>query len=155
MNMDTQASAVARLIEYAPDRWIALPAHVTLELLERPQPVPVPGAAAHACGLLAWQGRYVPMIDMGALLQPDAGLTAEPALYALVVAFQSAPGMPVEHGAIRALELPRTVAVADDAACELPTDSALWPGLALSCIECEGRVVPIVDTGRLFRAPAP
>jgi chemotaxis signal transduction protein len=150
MNMETQAPALARLAEYAPDRWIALPPHVTLELVEHPQPVPVPGAAAHACGLLAWQGRQLPMLDLGVLLHGGGAARDEALRYALVVAFQSAPGMPVEHGALRVLELPRTMQVGDDAACELPTDSPLWPQLAASCFECEGRVVPIVDTARLF-----
>jgi chemotaxis signal transduction protein len=150
MNMDTQAGAIARLVEYAPDRWVALPVHVTLEVLENPEPVLVPGAAAHACGLLAWQGKRLPMIDLGVLMHADAGAPGEASRYALVVAFQPAPGMPVEQGALRALELPRTVEVGDDDACDLPTDSGLWPLLARSCFQRDGRIVPILDTARLF-----
>jgi chemotaxis signal transduction protein len=153
MNTDTSAGAIARLVEYAPDRWVALPVHVTLEVLENPEPVLVPGAAAHACGLLAWQGKQLPMIDLGVLVHPDAHPSGDASRYALVVAFQPAPGMPVKQGALRTLELPRTIEVGDDEACDLPTDSALWPHLARSCFQRDGRVVPIVDTARLFAPP--
>jgi chemotaxis signal transduction protein len=143
--------APARLIEYSRGRFVALPPHTTLELLEHPQALAVPGAAYYAYGLLAWQGRQLPLIDLEALLLAYAGgQRAKAPRYALVVAYQRAPGAPVEHGAIAMADLPQTVTVSDDAMCELPNGSDMWPLLALSCFTFDGQVVPVVDTGRLF-----
>lgn len=145
------AGAPARLVEYAPGRWIALPVHTTIELLEHPRPAIVPGAAGYAWGLLGWQGQRIPMIDLEALCraQPHDERAAAPR-YALVVAFQRGPRQAVEHGAIGLSEMPQTVTVRDAAACGLPQDSPLWPRVALACFRHGEQAVPVVDTGRLF-----
>lgn len=151
--VDGGPRALARLIEYAPGRHIALPPHTTIELLENPAVVAVPGAAYYACGLLAWQGRQLPLLDLHALLRAYLGAhRAVAPRYALVLAYQRAPHQPVEHGAISLAVLPQTVAVGDEARCELPSDSDLWPLLALSCFQHEGHAVPILDTAKLFAA---
>lgn len=153
LSVDAGPRALARLIEYAPGRRVALPPHTTIELLENPAVLPVPGAAYYACGLLAWQGRLLPLLDLQALLRAHLGAnrTAAPR-YALVLAYQRGPRQPVEHGAISLAVLPQTVAVGDEASCELPADSDLWQLLALSCFQHEGDAVPILDTAKLFGA---
>ena len=65
--------AVARVIEYAPGRLAGLPPHTTLEIIENPQAIPVPGAAYYGWGLLTWQGRRLPMIDLEALVRAYPG----------------------------------------------------------------------------------
>ena len=145
--------AVARLIEYARGRCIALPTHTTYALIENPEAAPVPGAASHAYGLLTWQDMRLPMIDVNALLHADSG--AKPASaprYALIVAYQRQVLGPLAYGAIGLSELPYTVLIGDEAQCALPTDSGLWPLLALSCFLHEGQAVPILNTTRLFAA---
>ena len=147
--------AVARIIEFAPGRRAALPPHTTLEIVEDPRPVPVPGASRHAYGLLTWQQRRIPMIDLDALL--DGGSSAGPPAaprFALVVAWQDAPGEPVQQGAIALQQLPQTVEVHDAQQCDLPRDSDGWPYLATACFSHAGQAVPIVDTARLFNAGA-
>jgi chemotaxis signal transduction protein len=145
--------ATARLIEYAHSHQIALPPHTTLELVESPMAVAVPGAAYFAHGLLAWQGRWIPMIDLEVLLlaHQEVELVAAPR-YALIVAYQRAPRRPLEYGAISLYALPQTIEIGDETCCELPTDSDLWPLLALSCFRHEGHAVPILDPARLFSA---
>jgi hypothetical protein len=144
----------ARLLAYAPGRFLALAPHATLELLEAPRPVPVPGAAAHALGLLAWQGRHIPMIDLATVL----GL-APPALaptvprYALVVAYQPTDRAAPAYGAIGLVALPRMEVLDDVDPCALPQDGLSWSRVAISCMRCDGEPVPIIDTGLLF-APA-
>ncbi|HSV52353.1 MAG TPA: hypothetical protein VLJ57_09570 [Burkholderiaceae bacterium] len=143
--------AVARLVEYTPGRQVAFPPHTTLELIENPVFVAVPGAAGHAWGLLAWQGQRLALLDLDALLsaRPATDRAVAPR-YALVLAFQPVPQGPVARGAIGLAALPQTVTAGDDAQCELPTDSDLWPLLALSCFQHDGHPVPILDTARLF-----
>ncbi|MEO5670258.1 MAG: chemotaxis protein CheW [Ramlibacter sp.] len=148
-----KAGAIARLVEFAPGRLVALPPHTTLEVVEHPKPVTVPGAAYYAAGLLTWQDTRVPLIDLNALLRahPGAGVRRLPR-YALIVAYQDSPGSPVQRGAIGIAQLPESVTTADDACCELPGDSDLWPLISLSCFLHEGKAVPVIDTGRLFGA---
>ncbi len=143
----------ARLVEYASGRYIALPPHTTYALVENPAVVAVPGAAHYAYGLLTWQDMRVPLLDLDALLHADSGAVRIAApRYALIVAYQSRARGPLEFGALGLAALPQTVAIGDDAQCELPQDSRLWPLLALSCFRHEGQAVPILDTTRLFAA---
>src|SRR5437868_14914882 len=60
-------AVVARIIQCGDCRF-ALPQHTTLEIVDHPKPVRVPGAASHALGLLEWQGRRIALIDATALL---------------------------------------------------------------------------------------
>lgn len=146
--------AIARLVEYRPGCFAALPPHTTYALIEAPEVGRVPGAAPYAHGVLAWQGMLLPLIDLNALLDSDASpIPAGLPRYALIVAYQSAPRRPLEYGAIGLDELPQTVTVVDAAHCELPGDSARWAQLAISCFHHAGQAVPILDTTRLFAAP--
>lgn len=145
------AQVLARLIEYAPGHHIALPPHTNFALIDNPVAAGVPGAARHACGLVSWQGKRLPMIDINVLLHPATGvLPAATPRYALVVAWQRVPFAPLEYGAIALEKLPVNVSVGDEAQCALPEDSNLWPQLSLSCFRHEGEAVPILDTARLF-----
>ncbi len=144
-------TVLARLIKYEHERHIALPPHTTYALIEHPEVRKVPGAAHYAHGMLNWEGMLLPLIDLDILLHSGSIAARQaPPRYALIVAYQRiAPG-PLEYGAIGLAELPLTIAVGDEAQCELPKDSALWPRLALSCFRHEGSSVPIIDTSRLF-----
>jgi chemotaxis signal transduction protein len=148
---NTIAPALARIVEYAHGRFAALPPHTTIELVENPIAIAVPGAAYYSLGLLAWQGRQIPLIDLDTLLRAyPKDDHAKPPRYALVTAFQRTSGSPVDHGAIALAKLPDTVTVADDASCAFPQTSDMWPLLATSCFQLEGQAVPIIETGRLF-----
>lgn len=145
--------APARLLEYKWGAFVAFPAHTTIALIDNPPVVTVPGAPYYCLGLIEWQGRRLPLVDLNALLRayPDG----EPATggHVLVLAYQSAPGAALEYGAVCARLLVRMVEVADSQRCELPRDSDLWPWIALSCFEHEGHAVPVLDTRRLFAQP--
>lgn len=145
--------APAYLIEYACGRWIALPAHAAYALIEYPDVVNVPGAAHYAYGLMTWQDSRLPLLDLNALLHTEQNTeqTSAPR-YALVVAYQSAARLPIAFGAIGMTALPQAIAVGDEAQCELPFDSKLWPLLALSCFQHGGHPVPILSTDRIFSA---
>jgi chemotaxis signal transduction protein len=136
--------ASARLIDDGQGGRLALPVLCTLELIDAPRVVSVPGGSPHARGLLQWQGRWLPLVDLGA---PSA------ARYALVVALGgSADGM-ARHGAIALSNLPRTIEVRDEQACALPADSA-WQHCALACFRHGDEAVPVLDPRRVFAAGA-
>ena len=64
--------APARLIVYARQRYVALAPHATIELLDNPSLAHVPGSAYYLRGLLKWQGRWIPAIDLHTLLRAYA-----------------------------------------------------------------------------------
>ncbi len=142
---------MARLVKYGHERHIALPLHTTYALIEQPTVWRVPGAAHYAYGIVSWEDKLLPLIDLDVLLHTGSNaVSLTTPRYALVVAFQRVAFGPLEYGAIGLDELPLTVAVDDEAQCELPADSSLWTQLALSCFRHEEGAVPIVDTARLF-----
>jgi chemotaxis signal transduction protein len=140
--------ATARIVQDRGGVRFALPAHTTLEIIDRPAAVRVPGAPAHALGLLAWQDKRIALIDVAVRLGATS-MRAEPPRYALVLAYQREPDAPIEHGAIALDTLPDTTSIDDDAACAVPESDA-WRAIAISCFETGGLPVPIVDTAALF-----
>jgi hypothetical protein len=142
----------AQLLQYERGSCVALPIHTTIELLDQPRVIAVPGAAYYCDGLTRWQGQWLPVLDLHALVHAYRKEHAPKTRYVLIVAYQTAPREAVRHGAIALPVLPGSVPVSDAEACALPGDSDLWPRIALSCFEIKGRAVPIVDTGRLFGA---
>jgi len=142
--------AAARLLEYRRGGFVAFAPHTTMALVDSPPVVPVPGAPYYCVGLIPWQEGQVPLLDLNALLRAWPDAEPAPAGHVLVLAWQGAPGAPLEYGAVCARSLVQMIEVGDDQACELPTDSDLWPSIASSCFEHQGQVVPVVDTARLF-----
>ncbi|MDO5691446.1 MAG: chemotaxis protein CheW [Pseudomonadota bacterium] len=148
---DTAPRATARLLEYAPGHYVALPPHATLEVVEQPTVVPVPGAPYYAHGLMAWQGTWIPLIHLESIVRAYVSVPLPPIpRYCLVTAYQAAPGAEIQHGAIALPRLPQFTTVTDNDACPLPTDSDVWPLLAMSCFHSGEHQIPIIDTGRLF-----
>jgi hypothetical protein len=145
--------APARLLEYKRGCFVAFAAHATIGLIDNPAVVPVPGAPYYCLGLIAWEGRRLPLLDLNALLRAYPEADAPPAGHVLVLAYQRAPRTPLEYGAVCAPWLVRMIDVADSQQCELPRDSDLWPWISLACFDHDGHAVPVLDTGAVFAAP--
>jgi len=153
---DRQAMALACLLPYAANAHIALPVHAGVELVEQPQVVPVPGMPHFCRGLVAWQGRQLPLIDLQAYLhQPAAAPVATPYSHVLVVAYQGAPGQPIEYGALCAPLLVRMIEVTDSQQCPLPAGQDCWTNITLSCFMHQGQAIPVLDPARIFGEPVP
>ena len=148
-----EVHAPARLLEYRRGSFVAFAPHTTVALIDSPPVVPVPGAPYYCVGLIPWQDRQLPLIDLNTLLRAYPGAEAPPTGHVLVLAYQREPNQPLEYGAVCARSLVQLVEVSDACACELPTDSDLWPWIALACFEHRGRPVPVLDTARLFAQP--
>ena len=149
------ARATAYLLEYSKGHYFAFPAHTGVELVDQPRVVAVPGMPYFCLGLIAWQGRQLPLLDLAKLMAgPIAQGNGHPSIgHVLVLAYQTSPGKALEYGAVCAPSLISKLDVVDSQQCELPKDSDLLPRIALSCFEYEGRTVPIVDSASLFSSP--
>ncbi len=148
-----ETPALACVLEYAADSFIALPVHAGVELVESPRLVPVPGMAHFCRGLVAWQGRQLPLIDLQAYLGGLDSPASPPFSHVLMVAYQVAPGVAIDYGAFCAPFLVRMVEVVDSDQCPLPVGLACWDGIAISCFLHQGRVIPVLEPSRIFTSP--
>ncbi|MDZ4074149.1 MAG: chemotaxis protein CheW [Hylemonella sp.] len=148
-----ETPALACVLEYAQDSFIALPVHAGVELVDSPRLVPVPGMAHFCRGLVAWQGRQLPLIDLQAYLGGVDAPAAPPFSHVLVVAYQVAPGVAIEYGALCAPFLIRMVEVVDSDQSPLPDDQACWTRIAISCFLHRGRAIPVLEPSRMFTSP--
>jgi chemotaxis signal transduction protein len=147
--------ATAYLLEYSQGHYFAFPAHTGVELVEQPRVVAVPGMPYFCLGLMAWQRRQLPLLDLAKLVAgPLPQGNGNPSIgHVLVLAYQTARGKALEYGAVCAPSLISKLEVIDSQQCELPKDSDLLPRIALSCFEYEGQAVPILDSASLFARP--
>ncbi len=145
-----EPSASACLLEYAPGVMVALPIHAGVELVEQPSVVPVPGMPSFALGLMAWQGRQLPLIDLQRYLGEEGGGECGPSLHVLVVAYQTGAGQALAYGALCAPFLVRMVEVIDRQQCPLPEDRPSWREVSVSCFSEQGKAVPVLDLSRVF-----
>lgn len=145
------ASAPAQLVECTRGQSAALPLHTAIELLDQLTTVDVPGAPYACDRLLRWRDQWLPLMDLGVLLNAYRTDSQVAPRYALVVAWQDGPRAPLAYGALALSSPPRVVEALDANHCPLPTGSDIWPVLALSCFEHEGKPVPVLDAAALFR----
>lgn len=148
------SSALACLLAYAPQAYVALPVHAGVELVEQPRVVTVPRMPHFCRGLAAWQGRQLPLIDLHAYLQGPNTEVSLPFSHVLVVAYQAARHQAIEYGALCAPFLLRIQEVADSQQCPLPDEPPDWAGIAVSCFLYQGRAVPVLDLASIFTRPA-
>jgi chemotaxis signal transduction protein len=148
--LPVEARAAARLLEYRRGQFVAFPAHATMELVAHPVLMVVPGSPYYCQGLMAWQGRQIPLLDLNTLLRAYPDERAPAIDHVLVLAYQRAPRQPLDYGAVCAPALLQMIEVADSQQCALPNHSDLWPLIAGSCFQHAGNVVPVLDTARLF-----
>lgn len=145
--------AKAYILEYGQGGLVAFPAHTGVELVDQPRYVVVPGMPYFCQGLMAWQGRRIPLLDLNKFLRgPEAQRTSSVG-HVLILAYQSAAGQALEYGAVLAPALIQMIDVIDSQQCALPADIAVLSGISLSCFEYEGRPVPVLDTARIFCKP--
>lgn len=166
-----EPAAQARLIRISSTQSIALSLYHALELIEHPQVIQVPGLEGFVYGMMSWQGRWIPLIDVFALVceqpidqtgnqtpnQPNHAANDEhansPLKYAMVVGYRTVDekGLAtIKHGAIHSTDIPKTITVTNAIQSKLPSYSTHWQRIAMSCIEHEGQTVPIVATEKLF-----
>jgi chemotaxis signal transduction protein len=125
-------------------RWLVLEALSIQEILgERPW-VPIPGAPTHVPGVLAWRGRAIAVLDLGAITEVADPLKAgEPRPRAVV--FQvGATTLAILVEAAREVR-----EVASD---RLRPPHATHQRYTLSEVEIDGVPMPIVDLGAVVEA---
>lgn len=116
--------------------------------------VRIPQLPVHCVGLLTWRDRLIPLLDLRPLLAEAATPVAD-ARRAVVLAYQEAPGQPLQYGALLVMAAPTDTWVSDDMATPLPETPASVRHLARACFVRQDQAIPIIDARRLFARPLP
>lgn len=144
-----QTSAKARLIRYAKG-YVAFAPHVSHQIVEDAEVIPVPLSAYYGLGLIEWQDQLVPLISLDSLIYAyPTGQQKSNLQYTIILSYTNDDGTP-GYGALALLTLPTMIDVSNDSFCALPSNSDIWPSIAISCFQHAGITVPILDAKRLF-----
>jgi len=117
----------------------------------------VPQAPAHCRGVILWEERVLPVIDLRALVSSgaakvDAAHVAGLEQLVAVVAYQTDRSQIADYGALLLAGLPARTTVTDEQACELDPALASWASFSSSCFRHANLgPVPVLDLRRVFR----
>ncbi|MCP5158474.1 MAG: hypothetical protein H6975_03495 [Gammaproteobacteria bacterium] len=131
-------------------RWFAaIGERELVHLVETPTLLEVPTCPYFCRSVLAWNDRLLPAIDLAAWLQQQPRVDHHWKL-AGIVAYQPAPGVMPDYGALLLADIPERLPVTDAQACPLPEQPPGWRELALSCFRRGEDAIPILDLPYLF-----
>ncbi|MDH5633872.1 MAG: chemotaxis protein CheW [Gammaproteobacteria bacterium] len=111
--------------------------------------MPVPMAPVYSPGVILWRDRIIPVIDLASVLNPAATSLVDMA-GVMVLAYQAAPGEPIQNGAVVLRAAPANIMVSSDMACPVPNTPVAWKSLAMACVKDGERVVPILNVRHVF-----
>lgn len=138
--------ANAWLLEW-PLHTMALAPCEVVELVERPEVHRLWFGPQWCQALLRWRDRLIPLALPGDARQEDFSM--------VTVAFQAAPGAPLEHAALPLSAHPRRIVVPEGCDCEPPGYLPFDRKSLRACFHFDGRVVLVPDLTVLFAsAPA-
>jgi nucleoid-associated protein YgaU/chemotaxis signal transduction protein len=129
---------------------VAVGAHRVVEYLLSPPTHSLPRMPAHCVGILIWQERMIPVLDLAPVLSEQAQVQEHGVHRAVVLAYQEMPGQPLRYGALVVRAAPVEVWVSDAMACPLPEDPLAFKQFSCSCFAHQEESIPILDTVRLF-----
>ncbi len=121
--------------------------------------MPIPRSPVWCRYVFIWQGRVLPLLDLGVYLDP-ARTTGTRAILPTardivgIVAYEDPQGN-IGYGGLRLSAPPAIRSVTDDGMCDYPAGNTDWSRIALSCFETsETGPVPVLDITRIFCTPA-
>lgn len=117
-----------------------------VQILEHPVLHAVPLSPSYGCHVLIWQKHLVPVISLSMRV---AALATGQSLVALV-AYQEFVHQAPKLGAVFLASPPTRIEVNDTQATAQDDCLTDWKGLAISCFEREGALVPVLHLNRLF-----
>lgn len=140
--------ALARVLDVYWTHPVAIAPQVSLEILEKPEILTVPGTKNYIEGLMRWQNRWIPAINLKSLLT-GTSQNIEPH-YCLVVLYRYPDSLVIEYGALILQKIATTVTVTNSDFTALPESSKMWSLIADSCFSLDGQSVPILNMQSLF-----
>ena len=150
----SEVTAQAWMLAFGGRQIAAVGLHELVEVLSRPKLFHVPMAGARSHQVLVWRDEVLPVVGFGADTRNEPDDTLYRAAVTAIAVYQTAPGEPLLHGALKLSVMPKTATVADDMACALSDSHSSMSDFAISCFFYENTAVPVIDLTRVFeRAP--
>lgn len=142
------AEGSAWLLELDYQMYTAVGELEMVHLLQAPTLFRLPKAPFYCDHLLVWQDRIIPLFDLLAWLE-GYPLPREHLMVG-ICAYQPQPQTALRYGALSLVSIPTRARIKDEQACELPKQPAGWHNLAISCVQDQDRVIPILDLPHIF-----
>lgn len=149
MPKPTVGESVAWLLMLGEGLCAAVGERELVHLVETPTLLDVPTCPYFCRSVLVWNGRLLPVLDAPAWLAKQPPAENDQRL-AGIVAYQSAPHIEPDYGALLLTEVPKRLRVTDALACPLPEHPGGWDELAQSCFLQDKIAIPILDLPHLF-----
>lgn len=143
-----QNTAPARVLDVYWSHPVVVAPQACLELIEKPELLIVPGTKSYVQGLLRWQGRWVPVLNMQTMLSGKIKFIRPK--FCLIVMYRYPDSAVIEYGALLLKKIADTISVTNDDAMPLPDNSGLWPLIADSCVRVGNHGAPIINIQSLF-----
>lgn len=148
-----EAQQEAWVLNFGAGVQAAVAYHEMSQILLSPDLFPVPMAPSYCNHVLILRNRLLPVINMSRLLapiaRPDQVHEDEEDDIVGIAVYQTAPNTPLHSVAMHLIELPQSIVVTDEMACE-PPSNPLWELFSIACFEYEDRAVPLLDLAVLF-----
>ena len=144
------SSSNAWLLECGDVLTVAVSDHEIVECVHPERYYKVPGTPDYCSGVLAWQDKLVPVMDLAAALDGIPKTLLDTAFVCLL-SYQLAPKQPLQYLALRINNTPQKILVDDEQVCEMPAEgfSALLKSVSLCAFSHQQLPVPILDIARL------
>jgi chemotaxis signal transduction protein len=146
----SEVSAQAWILAFGDRQIAAVGLHELVEVLSRPKLYHVPMAGARCYQVLVWRDEILPVVSFGADTRSEPDDARYRAAVTAIAVYQTVPGEPLRHGALRLSAMPKTATVADDMACALSDCHSSMSDFAISCFSYENSAVPVIDLTRVF-----
>jgi chemotaxis signal transduction protein len=117
----------------------------------------VPQAPVYCRGVILWEERVLPVVDLRSLASAgaarvDAAHVAGIEQLVAVVAYQTDPSQIAEYGALLLAAVPARITVTNQQGCEFDPALAPWASFSSSCFRHPNLgAVPVLDLRRVFR----
>jgi hypothetical protein len=141
----------AWLLDLGAGRWAAVGDREQVHLLHDPAAHRVPWTPRSASQVLLWNGRCVPVVDLGIRLGDVPSYTVSRLLG--LYAYLESPGNAVAFGALWLAAAPRRISLDAPRMVDLPSPQAAWREVAISCFQWQDAPVPVLDLTRVFGRP--
>lgn len=138
----------AWLLDFGAGRRAAVGLREILHVAYAPQIFAVPQTPPHCSRVLIAEERILPVWDVAAWL--GSATPGRQSALAAIVGHQRNRRGPVSLGALLIAEPPLRILVGDEDACELPSTSARWRAISMSCVDYRGEALPILDLRLMF-----
>lgn len=141
----------AWLIHSSDDLQFACGLNEFVEIVQKPQLIPIPGTPGHCRQLSNWRDHWIPVMRPAHIQKAQIGDPEH--LNIGVLCYQTSAGQALEYGAVVLHQQPEKIQVNDLQACELSSNQHCYQAISLACFEHRGIATPVFDLARLFTLP--